>query len=101
MTAAPVLPFEKWAWLDPTRFGILLEPASRGAYPEPDLHRLSAGLLVSVVGTCTCMFFLSEGYGAINLFWFGLANGLRLLLPEDPEEETEIVELEPEPAPAH
>jgi O-antigen ligase len=72
----------------------LRQTSPRGAYPDPELHRLSAGLLVSVVGTCTCMFFLSEGYGAINLFWFGLANGLRLLLPEDPKDETELVELE-------
>jgi O-antigen ligase len=73
---------------------VLRQTSPRGAYPDPDLHRLSAGLLVSVIGTCTCMFFLSEGYGAINLFWFGLANGLRLLLPEDPKDETELVELE-------
>lgn len=74
---------------------VLRMTTPRGSYPDPELHRLASGLLVSLVATCTCMVFLSAGYNALNLFWLGLPNGLRLLLPEDPEDETELVEVEP------
>lgn len=73
------------------------QTSKNGAYPDEEIHRLSAGMLVSLAATCTCLFFLSEGYGMLNMLWFGLANGLRQLLPEEPEEEEgELVEMEPE-----
>jgi O-antigen ligase len=69
-----------------------------GAYPNPELHRLGAGLLVSLAATCTCMLFLSEGYSVLIFLWLGLANGAKLLLPDEPKEEDEYVEVEVEPA---
>ena len=62
-----------------------------------DVRRMAAALLVSLASMCTCMFFLSEGYSGLSLFWFGLANGMRWLLPEIQEdEEEELVEITPQ-----
>ena len=72
------------------------QTSPQGEYPNEEIYRLSAGMLVSLAATCTCLFFLSEGYGMLNMFWFGMANGLRQLMPEEPEEEGELVEMEPE-----
>ena len=77
---------------------VLRKTSSDGEHPNPELHRLAAGLLVSLTATCTCMFFLSEGYGISNFFWFGLANGCRLLLPRDADDEEELVEIDPQKA---
>jgi putative inorganic carbon (HCO3(-)) transporter len=76
---------------------VIRRTSPRGTLPDPELHRMGAGLLVSLAATCTCMFFLSEGYSSLVLFWFGVASGLRLLLPEDPrDEEEELVEMQPD-----
>ncbi len=74
---------------------VLRKTSQTGEHPDPELHRLAAGLLVSLAATCACMFFLSEGYGMLNFLWFGLANGSRLLVPADPEDEEELVEIDP------
>lgn len=68
---------------------------TRGDNPNSEIHRYSAAMLVSLSATCTCMFFLSEGYSLQNFLWFGIANGLQLLLPEDPEDEEEFIEVDP------
>lgn len=73
----------------------LRKTGPRGEYPNAEIHRYSAAMLISLAATCTCMFFLSEGYSLLNFLWFGLANGLRLLLPEEPEEEEELIEVDP------
>ncbi len=78
--------------------GALRQTSPHGAHPNPDLHRLGAGLLVSLAATCTCMFFLSEGYSLLLFLWLGLANGIKLLLPEEPKEEDEFIEVEVQPA---
>ncbi len=67
----------------------------RGDNPNPEIHRFSVAMLVSLASTCTCMFFLSEGYSLQNFLWFGLANGLQRLLPEEPEDEEEFIEVDP------
>ena len=64
--------------------------------PDPEIHRLAAGLLVSLAALLTCMFFLSEGYNLVVFMWLGVACGLRLLLPEPPPNEDEFIEMEPE-----
>jgi O-antigen ligase len=76
----------------------LRRTSSGGAHPNAEIHRWSAGMLILLAADATCMFFLSEGYGMRNFLWFGLASGLQLLLPDDPKEEEEWVEVVPEPA---
>jgi O-antigen ligase len=56
--------------------------------PSGELYPFACGLLVSLAGTCTFIFFLGEAYNSVLYFWLGLASGLRLALPE-PEEEDE------------
>ena len=67
----------------------------RGNDPNSEIHRYCAAMVVLLAASWTCMFFLSEGYSLLNFLWFGLANGLRLLLPAEPEEEEEFVEVDP------
>jgi O-antigen ligase len=74
----------------------LRRTSPKGANPDPEIHRMAAGLLVSLAAMLTCMFFLSEGYNLVVFLWLGLACGLRLLLPDPPpDEEEELIEMEP------
>jgi len=74
----------------------LRRTSPKSADPDPEIHRMAAGLLVSLAAMLTCMFFLSEGYNLVVFLWLGLACGLRLLLPDPPpDEEEELIEMEP------
>ena len=73
---------------------LLRQTGPKGATPDPELYQLACGLLVSLAGTSTFIFFLGEAYNSVIYFWLGLASGLRLLLPE-PDEMEEMVAMEP------
>jgi len=78
----------------------LRQSASKGATPDAESFQLARGLLLSLTGTCTFIFFLGEAYNSVIYFWLGLAAGLRLLLPQpEPEDEPDEIEegLAPEP----
>jgi O-antigen ligase len=55
----------------------------RQTRPKGELYPFACGLLVSLAGTCSFLFFLGEAYNSVVYFWLGLASGLRLSLPED------------------
>jgi O-antigen ligase len=67
---------------------VVRQSARKGATPNGELHHLACGLLVSLAGTCSFIFFLGEAYNSVIYLWLGLGTGLRLLLPE-PELEDE------------
>lgn len=60
---------------------LLRQTAPKGAAPDADQYQLARGLLLSLTGTCTFIFFLGEAYNSVIYFWLGLASGLRLLRP--------------------
>jgi len=66
---------------------VLRQSAAKGATPDPEIYQLARGLLLSLAGTCTFIFFLGEAYNSVIYFWLGLASGLRLLLAEPEVEE--------------
>jgi O-antigen ligase len=68
---------------------LVRQTSPKGATPNSELYTLARGLLVSLAGTCTFIFFLGEAYNSVIYFWLGLAAGLRLLLAEPEEEEVE------------
>ena len=81
---------------------LLRQTSASGATPDAQLHLFASGMLVSLTGLLTCIFFLSEGYNQLVYFWFGIACGLRLIIPKAQSEEEEFIEMEPEqlsPAP--
>jgi O-antigen ligase len=77
---------------------LLRQTRPRGETPNLHIHQLARGMLVSLAGVCTFMFFLAEAYNSLFYLWLGLASGLRLLLPE-PEVDDEFIEMEAQPAP--
>jgi O-antigen ligase len=81
---------------------LLRQTSTSGATPDSQLHLLASGMLVSLAGVLTCIFFLSEGYNQLVYLWLGIACGLRLIIPKPQSEEEEFIEMDPEqlsPAP--